>query len=213
MQGRTRCRRHGGKTPQGIASPHYRNGYRSCLPKPLATKFAAAENDPRLLDLGRDVALTTMWGMELMETLNQASPVDAAASLDELEEAMRLQDKGRIAKAFEEHKRVVKGNGLRFKNLQTLILEVSEQRRKLIDSINKHQVQSSQIVTMQELMALFHGMAQDVLKAFVWLMSQLTEDREKMAAKKALGDISNDFLKRTRNGQRLLPTGTAGSAS
>ena len=54
-----RCRLHGGKSPAGLASPHYKDGrYSKALPARLAARYATAEADPRLLELRDEVALT-----------------------------------------------------------------------------------------------------------------------------------------------------------
>ena len=58
VRGRTRCRLHGGATPQGIASPHYRGkGYSQAVPKHLKDIYEARFNDPELLSLHKEIAL------------------------------------------------------------------------------------------------------------------------------------------------------------
>ena len=57
-RGRTRCRLHGGDTPQGIASPHYRGkGYSRSIPAHLKDIYEAHFNDPDLLSLHKEIAL------------------------------------------------------------------------------------------------------------------------------------------------------------
>ena len=58
VRGRTRCRSHGGTTPQGIASPHYRGkGYSEAVPKHLKDIYEAYFNDHDLLSLHKEIAL------------------------------------------------------------------------------------------------------------------------------------------------------------
>ena len=58
VRGRTRCRSHGGATPQGVASPHYRGkGYSQAVPKYLKDIYEARFNDPDLLSLHKEIAL------------------------------------------------------------------------------------------------------------------------------------------------------------
>ena len=58
LRGRIRCRLHGGATPQGIASPHYRGkGYSQAVPKHLKDIYEARFNDPELLSLHKEIAL------------------------------------------------------------------------------------------------------------------------------------------------------------
>lgn len=58
MVDRTRCRMHGGATPRGMASPHYRHGRRArVLPARLQERYEAAAADQDLLSIRQDVAL------------------------------------------------------------------------------------------------------------------------------------------------------------
>jgi hypothetical protein len=58
-----RCKMHGGKTPRGICSPHFKDGKRSRylahVTGTLRDAYTAAMSDPRLLELTADVALLT----------------------------------------------------------------------------------------------------------------------------------------------------------
>lgn len=54
-----RCRMHGGKTPSGIASPHFKTGrYSKSIPTRLAAVYEASKDDPDLLALDDEIALT-----------------------------------------------------------------------------------------------------------------------------------------------------------
>lgn len=58
MIDRTRCRMHGGETPRGTLSPHYRHGRRArALPAHLIERYESAMGDTQLLSLKADVAL------------------------------------------------------------------------------------------------------------------------------------------------------------
>lgn len=67
MKGRSVCRAHGGATPRGMASPHWKHGrYSSALPEGLAARYEAALADSRLLSLRDDIALVNL---EITEAL------------------------------------------------------------------------------------------------------------------------------------------------
>ncbi len=69
MRGRNVCLAHGGKTPRGAASPHFKTGrYSRSLPGRLVAAYEEALSDPRLLSLRDELALTDAM---LMETLSQ----------------------------------------------------------------------------------------------------------------------------------------------
>lgn len=60
VTGSKRCRMHGGKTPSGVASVHFKHGrYSKNLPTHLADDYEEALLDPNTLDLYDEIALTT----------------------------------------------------------------------------------------------------------------------------------------------------------
>jgi hypothetical protein len=60
MQGRTRCRMHGGATPVGIASPNWKTGrYSKYLPQGLGELAYEASHDPELHNLRDLIAVYT----------------------------------------------------------------------------------------------------------------------------------------------------------
>ena len=62
---------HGGDTPQGIASPHYRGkGYSRSIPTHLKDIYEAHHNDPDLLSLHKEIALC---GTRIEDLLTQIS--------------------------------------------------------------------------------------------------------------------------------------------
>lgn len=78
-----KCRKHGGKTPIGIASPHFKHGKRSKYTAiGLAERIRQAMGDPSLLDLRSAVATADVRINELIAMLEAAqtdlqTPTDA----------------------------------------------------------------------------------------------------------------------------------------
>jgi hypothetical protein len=72
--GTGRCRLHGGLSPSGVASPHFKHGRRSKylkhLPGNLRNAYKAALADPELLSLKDETALLTARAMQLLDNLN-----------------------------------------------------------------------------------------------------------------------------------------------
>lgn len=67
----TKCYKHGGRVPRGLASPHWRNKGRSrYLPTALADQYLAALNDPDLLAIDKDIALIDVRMNELTGKLD-----------------------------------------------------------------------------------------------------------------------------------------------
>jgi flagellar motility protein MotE (MotC chaperone) len=64
------CRVHGGATPRGIASPHFKTGRHSRdLPTQLSGRYLEAITDAELLSLRDDIALVDTRISELLDTL------------------------------------------------------------------------------------------------------------------------------------------------
>lgn len=75
MRGRNVCLVHGGKTPRGAASPHFKTGRHSrSLPGHLLATYEDARRDPRLLSLREDIALTDAMLMETLSQLDHDTP-------------------------------------------------------------------------------------------------------------------------------------------
>jgi hypothetical protein len=75
MRGRTVCLAHGGRTPRGAASPHFKTGrYSRSLPGHLVAAYERALADPTLLSLRDEVALTDAMIAELLGQLDDHSP-------------------------------------------------------------------------------------------------------------------------------------------
>lgn len=87
MKGKKRCRRCGGKTPSGIASPHYRHGrYSTHLPKKLLDLYQEQLDDPNLLSSLDDISL-------VIARMKVHSKKQEWTAYDELlEKLRRLQD-------------------------------------------------------------------------------------------------------------------------
>jgi hypothetical protein len=74
MKGKTRCHKHGGKTPCGMASPHWKGGkYSKYVPKGLKNSYERALSDAELLSLRDDIALLESRQVEILETISKAN--------------------------------------------------------------------------------------------------------------------------------------------
>jgi hypothetical protein len=69
-----RCRLHGGATPRGERSPHFKHGrYSRCVPAALARRLAAARADPGLVSIRDGVALLRLRLDDLLGRLHGGS--------------------------------------------------------------------------------------------------------------------------------------------
>jgi len=195
MRGSARCMKHGGKSPKGFASATFKHGLRSkYMPQGLGRRFSAAMSDPELLRLEKDVGLVEARLLELIERVDKSGAAQLWANVQGafavFQEALHGGDKATVSVALNElGDRINRGAA----DWQTWgeIMQVIEQRRKLIDSIRKHEVQSAEIVTLTEAQVLFSGMAHLV--------------REHVKDKQALRAIAEGFAKLTQGPVALLP--------
>lgn len=77
-----RCRMHGGSTPSGIASPHFRHGrYSKVLAGGMLTAFQESLADPDLLELQREIALVDARVSKLLSSRPTGQAWDEIAGL------------------------------------------------------------------------------------------------------------------------------------
>lgn len=75
MRGRTVCLAHGGRTPRGTSSPHFRHGrYSRSLPGQLLAIYEKTVRDPRLLSLRDEIALTEAMIVDRLQDLKDDTP-------------------------------------------------------------------------------------------------------------------------------------------
>lgn len=110
-----RCAVHGGLTPSGIASPHFKHGKRSRylkdLPHELRAGYKAALADPELPALGGELALLEVRIGELLRKLQDtAAPPwgQAVESLNDLAAAVHKGNLDAIREALARHSLVVR---------------------------------------------------------------------------------------------------------
>jgi hypothetical protein len=101
-----RCKMHGGKTPGGIASPHFRHGrYSKYVPRNLRGAYETARADEELVSLRDELALLTVRITQLLQELsaNPTSPGgDVLTALDRLKAAGGGDDAGPALAALEQ---------------------------------------------------------------------------------------------------------------
>jgi hypothetical protein len=83
LEGRTRCKLHGGATPTGAASPHFKHGmYTKVLPKNLKANFDKLMSDPQLLE-GR--AETSLMQLRLTQLAGRVQCNESGSAWRELQ--------------------------------------------------------------------------------------------------------------------------------
>lgn len=128
IKGSTKCHYHGGKTPKGIASPHFKTGrYSRHLPAQLAERYEAALTDPDLISLRDEIALTDAEIGRALAILQDIPPEFD----DPKERSAWHREQGRT---------------------RTRINDLIEQRRKLVETERKRLVDLQQMMTAEQAM-------------------------------------------------------------
>lgn len=201
MTGSVKCYHHGGMSLKGIAHPNFTEGYFSkAMPPMLRGAFLKAQADPDLLSLARRVALLDARLAEVLpKTAEPGGDWRAAVqAFDKMDAAQAAKNVEGARQAWGELRAAIKGGGGAEEALRERWREIDrliEGARRLIDSIQKHQVQQAQVVTLMQMNTLFTGLANLVRKEFVRLTAQMKDERQKKAIQEALRNVSVGFQK------------------
>jgi hypothetical protein len=88
MRGRLNCRKHGGKTPVGVAASAYKTGrYSKYVPARMLSSYKASLNDPDLLEVRSDIALLDA---RLADLLSRVDNGESGHLLKEARDAFNL---------------------------------------------------------------------------------------------------------------------------
>jgi hypothetical protein len=191
-----RCRMHGGASLRGVASPTFKHGrFSKYLPVRLATRYREALADPELLKLNHEIALVDA---RLQDVLTRIDSGECGTAWD------------RALKAFESFQRQMEGRDL--PGVQACLTElgqilrrghadveawnevvdVIEHRRRLVDSVMRHQVQAQQVLALDQAMLLISALAHSV--------------REHVQDRDTLAKIQAEFVKLTETtGVQAVP--------
>lgn len=183
ITGKRVCRVHGGATPSGLASPHYKTGrYSKHLPTRLQARYEAAASDSELLALRDDIALTDARLSDLLARVDTGESGALWARLQELRleviACKRAGDSVGQAKALNALLDTI-GQGHADYRAWAEVGAVLDQRRRLVESERKRLVEMQQTLTVEKAMLLI-GAIGGIIKAHV-------QDRHVLAA------ISNDI--------------------
>ena len=158
-----RCRLHGGKTPRGIASPHFKHGrYSTALPVRLLERYARAVSDPDLIVLRDDIALVDAMMADVLLRLDSGESGELWRTLRE--EAQRFESRRRdhdtagAGESLEEILALVRRGDVD-SAARREALEHLDQRRKLAAEERKRLAELQTSITAERAMALIAAIA------------------------------------------------------
>lgn len=158
MIGRGTCYHHGGKTPVGSASPHYRHGrYSSVLPTRLVEKYQEARDDGELLALRDEAALISARLMDVLARVDTGESArlwnDLQTVSKELQAAKRSRDTVALLAAVDDAIDLIErghADYAAWDDVRGLVRD----RQRLVESERKRLVDMQQMVTATEVMTL-----------------------------------------------------------
>jgi hypothetical protein len=153
-----KCWLHGGKSPRGLAHPRTTHGrYSKDLPTRLAGRFEDALNDPQLGMLQSELALLDTRIGEMITGLDteQYGSLwgEVAQARNNIKRAMET-GKGRTLEDAYNHLDSIVESAQSDIETWDKIFELIEQRRKLVDSERKRQMDLQQVITTEQSMLL-----------------------------------------------------------
>lgn len=153
-----RCRMHGGKHPGGIAAARFKDGRHSkYLPARLSGRYAEAMADSALLELRAEVALVDA---RLGDLLTRVDTGESGALWTSLGQARRELIAAKQAGALIEQTKWINAildliaRGHADYAAWSEIGQVLEQRRRLVESERKRQIEMQQTITAEKAMLL-----------------------------------------------------------
>lgn len=148
-----RCRVHGGATPAGVASPHYRHGRRQRWRRALAGQRALLERyeealaDEQRLELANEIALTDAMISLAIERLSTGESgslwADLVAAREEFRRAQRLKREAKRRAAITAAVEVILeliDRGASVAAARAELVELIDHRRKLTESERKREL-------------------------------------------------------------------------
>ena len=183
MTGSSKCRMHGGSSLAGIASPSFKHGrYSKHLPERLASRYAEALADPKLLELRDDIALLDVRLGELVGRVDTAESASHWKAVQTAHSALKVAIGSKDSAAFQVAMvalgEAVDVGGSDY-GLWREIAELVEQRRKLSESERKYQIAAQQMISSEQAMVLLAGVVAVI--------------QRHVASKELLGLISYDL--------------------
>ncbi len=189
------CQVHGGATPRGIASPHYKDGrYSKVLPLRLSPRYEASRQDAALLEMHEEIALVDARLADLLARVDTGESGalwrNLMAAREELLARRKASDTlGQMAALNLIMELISQGHA--DYRAWGEVAAVLEQRRKLVESERKRLVETQQMITTEQAMVLIQALLASV--------------KEHVSDRATLSAIQNKFISITgHDDQRVI---------
>lgn len=185
VTGSTKCQVHGGVTPRGMASPHFKTGkYSKYLPQNLLNAYEDVQTDDNLLSVRGDIQLIDVLIRSKLINLDTGESAQHWIALlkciIDARKALRSEDYGGLHKQLDEMEALADKRRLHYATEQEIANQL-EQRRKLVDTEQKIILGKQQAITAEQAMMLMSAVLESVRR-------NVTDDT-------ALTNIQADFIR------------------
>lgn len=158
VTGRNRCRMHGGKTPQGIATKNFKQGrYSKYIPAKLLERYEASVDDPELLNLRSEISLIESRMTDLLTRVDTKEAGKLWTEMRKLNDDLRRdfdnENLGAVNLGMIKIDRLI-GSGLTDYVAWNEITNLIDQRRKLVEAESKRLIAMQQVVTSEQALTL-----------------------------------------------------------
>ena len=169
---------HGGKTPKGVDSPHFKTGrYSKYMPSGLLDTHHEMIQDPQLLSLRENIALTDTLLANLLPRLDTGESGAAWDMVKKLvkttKHAYHSENLASMMQALDDMEDLANQRILHYET-EKEIRQVMDTRRKLVEAENRIALQQENAISVEQLM-LFVSQVLAVIQGVV------TEERQRHA--------------------------------
>jgi len=180
-----RCKKHGGMTPSGVASPHFKTGRHSRnLPTRLLERYEEALADPEMHSLEAEIALVDARIDDLLRQTDEGGGGDIFLEIEDAYKAFNYASQDGDKKAMRENLRRL-DDAIRRGRSESYVWEeirsLQEQRRKLVLAEAKRLQMTGQTVTVKNVNLLISALLDAV--------------RQEVKDTRVLARISDEFFR------------------
>lgn len=159
VKGKHRCKNHGGRTPSGLDSPHYRHGqYSQDMPAELLGAYQRAVGDPELLELRSDAAILHAFMVEALKRMDGSFDgslwAAARTAYRAFQEGLRTGDRELMSEALDDLEATIDA-GQSAAAGRKEVRELLQERRRVVESERGRLKDMHQMVTAERVAVLF----------------------------------------------------------
>lgn len=199
MDGMDVCYHHGGATPKGIASVHYKGKERSkYLPKGMLTAYEDMMANPDLLSVRADVALVDALIASKLPKLEEGESAQhwefAIKLIGKARVAYKSEQYGQLEECLHELEALADDRRLFYATEQEVSAQL-ELRRKLVDTENKILYNKEKSLTIEEAMLLMNAMVESVRRNVkdANTLNAIQSDYWQLTKRTAVSELSSGY--------------------